>query len=344
MKKAGNKNLKIIAATSMAIFSLLTTFSAAFAWFTAMRHREKEVDNFTVTKTSSLIDEIYFYKYIGTSTEETDAESKKHTYYGFDPTPIGSLDVSGNVVDGTAPTISLGTYSLSDPHHLLMMVFKINKAVGAIKASTDYSFLANDSIASPTQTLADYATLTGVNKAALSGGEVYQITTDENHGGVMTQYRFDAEKNDWEMIYVTLKQQDNPLSSVIKANVFTFNELPNASNHSLYLYSNSVALPNNYNTQEMRDTNPTSTSCIALDTADFKDSESKSFVDITNGNVTGFEKEIELFSSNQVEDFNYVAIVLDYHATSIEYICYHYLGHRYLNDGLQFKCDWETII
>ena len=327
----------------MAIFSLLTTFTATFAWFISQRNISDQTDDFEIIKVGTMIQEIRFYKYLGTSTEETIGE-EKHKYYGFDPTPIGTLDVSNEAVQGTAPTISLGTFSLMDPHHPLLMIYTLNDNIGSIKARTEYSYLADDKVANPTETVADHDELEAVHVSNLDGGEVYEVTYDEDHGGVTTQYTYNKANREWVMNYVELKQTDNPLSSVIRTYAFTFDEIPAASNHDIYRYSNSTALPDNADTHEMRDSTPTATSCIALDVADFNDSEAKSFVDIQNNNYAGFEHEIDMFDNTGEESFSYVGIVIDYYSTSIEYISYHFLGHNYLTDGLQFKCDWATLI
>ena len=342
MKKAGNKNLKIIAATSMAIFSLLTTFTAAFAWFIALREENDDVQNINIIKVGTMVEEISFYKYLGTSTEET-IDNETHTYYGFDYNPVATLTVSNNEVNGTAPALSLGMYSLMDPHHPVLVMFKVNDNIGTINARTDFTFLGN-SQSSPDNTVASYSALEAVDVSSLSGGEIYEVTTDEEHGSVTTQYTLDEETKQWEMSFITLRLQENPLSSVIKSNSLTFDAIPARSNHNLYLYTNTTALPNNSDTHEVRDSEATFTSCLAIDTGDLSENDTKSFVDLDGSSYSGFNQSIELFNRGSAGGFHYIGLVLDYYSTAVEYICYHYLGHNYISEGLQFRCDWEMVI
>lgn len=346
MKKAGNKNLKIIAATSMAIFTLLTTFSATFAWFLAQREVNSGNENnpFPVKKIDSLVESIDFYKYIGTTPTEV-VDGVNTTFYAFEPTSYGEIDVSDTSVDGSAPTLAMGTYSLSDPHHLIMIVFKIKHSTGTITANTDFSYIANVK-ATPTSTVASYSALSSVEVSSLADKAIYEVTSDEEHGNITTQYTFDKTNTKWNMSYYDLRQNDNPLSSAVRCYTFAFEEMPAAANHSVYLYSDSPELPNNSTTQEFRDKNATNNvSCITLNTADFKDSIAKSFVTISEAtNEVTYTNEIVLYDNPENSTANYVAVVLDYYSLSLEYISYKFLGHPYLSDGLGYSCDWETVI
>lgn len=51
---SGKKQLKIIAATSMTIFSLLTCFMGAYAWFNSASQQSSDADGFTIYADSSL--------------------------------------------------------------------------------------------------------------------------------------------------------------------------------------------------------------------------------------------------------------------------------------------------
>lgn len=62
----GNKNLKIIAATSMTVFSLLTCFMGAYAWFNNAMNQETTSDGFSIEGGSALnIESAYAVRYDG---------------------------------------------------------------------------------------------------------------------------------------------------------------------------------------------------------------------------------------------------------------------------------------
>lgn len=64
MKRSGNKNLKIIAACSVAIFSLLVLVGGAFSWFTIMMSQSLSGTNFAVINTGTCdLYDIKLYKF-----------------------------------------------------------------------------------------------------------------------------------------------------------------------------------------------------------------------------------------------------------------------------------------
>ena len=70
MKKNSNSKLKIIAATSMSIFSLASVFVACFAWFTVARNVDTNGSGFEVVSYDGLIENISLYKQKDYSTTD----------------------------------------------------------------------------------------------------------------------------------------------------------------------------------------------------------------------------------------------------------------------------------
>ncbi len=66
-KRAEKKNMKIIAATSMVLFSLFAAFSGVVAWFTSVHNVNNEANGFVVAHDDSAItvDSVYCVKYDG---------------------------------------------------------------------------------------------------------------------------------------------------------------------------------------------------------------------------------------------------------------------------------------
>ncbi len=331
-KNANNKTLKIVAATAMSVFSLFSVFMGTYAWFISDMVNNSGTSDFNVSKLQSSIKTINFYNFLGTSVVENGK-----TYYGFNPVREGYVTIDGSDVDDDhAPTVRLGTYSIVDPHHPLLMVCELNNSSPRVVVETDYAYLGSNTPAATYTTVATYAALKAVVTTGLADGTVYQVTTDEDHGDVLTQYTFDGTNKQWNMTYLTLKQDDNPLSSVAKLTTFTFSSIPTATTHTLNTYTDA--------TQESFKPSPESVSCIAVDTALFTSSNTKSFVEMNGDNFKKFNTSKELINDSVGSSINYIGIVIDYYPESLDYICSRYLGHRYLNSGLTFKCDWRTFI
>ena len=85
-KKSGNKNLKIVAATMMAIFSLFTCFTGAFAWFTATRQANNASDDFKVDRLSKLT-KISYHQFTGSPSSSACSFNKTpFAYMEYDST------------------------------------------------------------------------------------------------------------------------------------------------------------------------------------------------------------------------------------------------------------------
>ena len=80
MKTVGKKNIKIIAATSMAIFSLAATFSASFAWFLALRDENEDVEQIPFNAVNGKLKAVYFHKFASKVVNEETLEATSFTF------------------------------------------------------------------------------------------------------------------------------------------------------------------------------------------------------------------------------------------------------------------------
>ena len=152
MKSGSKKTFKLVAATSMSLFSLLTVFSACVAWFSL----NKEVNNDGPVMNVEMFDRRFgsmtFHKYIGTSNGK----------YQFYKEPSGTLTYSYET-DQTVytPTVTpgegeedlssyMGEYSLTSPRHPFLAIIEYTKpyvtSAGneiSISASTDNPFICS---------------------------------------------------------------------------------------------------------------------------------------------------------------------------------------------------------
>ena len=353
MKKTGNKHIKIIAATMMAVFSLFTTFSAAFAWFLYVRNQGSSTDQFEVATIQTSVLEVSIHDFYGTSTGSNPS-------YGFNPVPTGYIDFSNPASPATQGNLSitLDEYSLDDPHHPVLLLFKVNGENQSVTAETLYPFVAENKPGAATldsnHIVATYSAL-AAKKSGATDGEIFEVTNDENQNGqfldtsdrkyVTTRYQYVAAEDDFKLVWVDLAMYDNPLSSVIQASsfIFDFTKPFKKEGGSFVVDSSSTALEEKtYNYTENHVVNTGTDTGIWIPVSDFTSSNTESFVTF-NGSSHEYQSEINFYSGN-VKGHTYVGVVIDYYSTAVEYLSSYYLGHSYLNDGLTFKCDWVTRV
>lgn len=346
--------LKIIAATSVTIFSLFSVCVGAFAWFATIREHNSTSDDFVVTNVITSISSIKIYQYLGESVEEDGT-----TYFGFNPTPYGEFGVDGDQVTVTSgnPSIELDQYSVDDPHHPCLVLFETSERSTRVVAQTLKPFLPQSKPGSDTlpasNIVANYAALEA-KKAGATDGEIFEVTNDEHHAAeyeeyiddhavreyVTTRYSYNAENDDFDFIWTDLGLYNNPLSSIVQFNWFIWEDIPEATNKDLYLYELDAF------GMKVRKRTPESTSCIPVDRSGMDEEGDSSFISFS-GDTANFEQETIIFDGGDVDSettFNYVGVVIDYNQLALEYLFSYYIGHPFLSDGLTFKCDWTTYL
>ena len=121
MKRSGNKNLKIVAATACTIFSLLAVFTGTWAWFTVYRTNSAENSGVTPINPSSKFKKLSFHQCLNT----TDSA------YQFNKTEYGAIElVSENPTEfrvyGNA-FIEMDPFDLLDPSHPVLALIELDK-------------------------------------------------------------------------------------------------------------------------------------------------------------------------------------------------------------------------
>lgn len=356
MRRQLNKKalLKIVAATSVTIFSLLSVCTGVFAWFATVRERKQTSDDFVVTRIESTVSSICIYQYLGESEVEGGT-----TYFGFNPTPYGVLDVEGsdvNVSSGS-PVINLDQYSIDDPHHPCLLIFETSERSTRVVADTLKPFLAKakpgaDNLAS--SNIVAFQSLLEGKKSGASDGEIFEVTNDETQEAeyeevinevivrkkIKTRYAYNATTDDFDLVWMDLAMYDNPLSSAVIFNWVTFNGLPTATNKNLFLYESDGF------GGKIRKEESESTSCIAIDRKDLDENDESAFVTFT-GAVPSYDPTTIIFDGGDIDnevEFTHVGIVVDYNQLALEYLFSCYIGHPYLSGGISFKCDWKTYL
>jgi len=114
--------LRIIAATSVSIFTLFSTFFGTYAWYTAVRSRKSDADALNVTYTNDFLDKIDVYS-LKSDVKPTEGTDKKITYT-FSDTVVDEF-VPGTGWKNNA-SLSLGTFDPLNisPTSLILITLK----------------------------------------------------------------------------------------------------------------------------------------------------------------------------------------------------------------------------
>lgn len=381
MRKVSKKALKLISATSMAIFTLFATFSSAYAWFVSIRNQDANNEQFYVKRLDTPVTSISIHAFYG---ETADGNS-----FTFDPNGV-SVYADGEFNEN-APAVELNEYSLENPNHPVLILFRNEETSNfesQINLVTDFSFLAADDSyitakiknkealdaltnkveggyyqvtrdesqsnaiylykytngALASATYATYAALnSGVAKDNSNNNNYYRVQADEEHGGVATVYQYKHATKEFEMMWCDLGNAEDPYNQTNPlSSAVQFHYFTFETDLSGFTTNEDVMVESfNDTTKTYTYTENNSLSCIALPKSGFTDSNKSSFANFTDEEEFDFSKELNVFSGD-VTGVKYIGIVVNYDTLALEYIFSHNLGHDALNAGLDFKCDWIT--
>ena len=324
----------------MAIFSLMTTFTAAFAWFMSTRETgEMPADNITVETAGGALQSITFHHLIENGkTMVTENGVSRPSKYEFDKTPIGRIDYNWYSATQTyVPTsqgntkIELETYTPLDQEHplLLMINYTDERVVLAGERAISANSIVNHYLGERSS---------GGPVCNLDGSVYNSGQQDANEMILKQEAVINSETHEQEV-----NAQGNPifknwfpLSSAVK---FMYAELCETGKS----YSGEMSIDDvtTTNTYEFNLTNSQATT-------ELKDAQ-QNFVTVDDETeVTSFIKNTSVYSSPAGKHIKHIALVIDYYADAIEFIYSTYLGNRTLendfNGILNFTCDWTMVI
>lgn len=123
----------------------------------------------------------------------------------------------------------------------------------------------------------------------------------------------------------------NPLSSIVEFFAFTYSK---TSSDATSLASRKLTVD--------------ATEYYSLKTNEFvrsgSNANNSAFVQLDEyGDFDSLDTDVTIYSGN-VNEYEYLGIVVDYYAESLAYIYSYFLGDPVLNDDLFFSCDWEMIL
>lgn len=120
MRKTGKKNLKIAGATSIALFSLVTVFTATIAWFALNKRVDSSGTAINAQEPSGRLYKITVHPYDKKVVHEDDNKP----YYSFQRT--GTV-IFGEGAANPIPTFNLGQYDPLDYERPLLIVFELRE-------------------------------------------------------------------------------------------------------------------------------------------------------------------------------------------------------------------------
>ena len=265
-------------------------------------------------------------------------------YFAFDPSVAGSITFNDGVpsFDGT---VAMGKYSLDNPNHPILILFKVDGYRENISIETENPFLAEDPLASVTTTVNTYAEMTS---GAHNVNDTISVKADSTHTNAHTVYKYLGD-DEYELIWLGLCESSTqsvidaaryPLSSVTQFHTFKLNL--DDGEHPL-----SGDYLSNHDVRSISDLGVTTTSrnvsCYPMDEADFTSDKKHSFTNFTSETSKAYTKNVTLFD-DYVDDCNYVGVVLNYESLALEYLFTQYLGHEALSSNLKFDIDWVTKV
>ena len=118
--KLNKKSLKIIGATSVALFSLVAVFTASIAWFSSNKRSETSGMAVKVNEYTGRLNKIEIYEYVTTINKGTEEEPINN--FSFNSTPSATIFGGEGIGD---KTFTLPDYDPLKPDHPILILFTL---------------------------------------------------------------------------------------------------------------------------------------------------------------------------------------------------------------------------
>ena len=123
MGKKHSLNLKIIAMTSMAVFSLAAVFVSTAAWFTTMRQVKTGGDGFLASKISPVVKRVDIYE---KATKSVQKDSEPNPYIYKNTPSLSYIYNSSSVTTAGKENVDIGPYSILEEPKSLLFLFHLD--------------------------------------------------------------------------------------------------------------------------------------------------------------------------------------------------------------------------
>lgn len=327
--------LKLVAATSVCVFSLLVSFSGAFSWFLMNREVKNTNDSFSIDKKDRLY-KVSYHHFVGTPTEDNCSFNKTPYAYITYNSLTKEFDKPRNGADQEIDsfTLEMATYNPMNKYKPVLVLAELDDeyntasegAVSVVAKTKTTDFMGKkDNNHLPKYNLGSVAPTMKMETRA--GVDYYPLSSVANFrafGMSESQYQTWASTSNYSVnIADTMAPRNNFTEADNDLDVSTFTQ-----------------------TCDIYSSNPETFSI----TRKYKVGERVTY----NGNVYKCHKAVTITGSwtdntnwTQISadtNVKYVAIIVDYNDAVIEYIYSAYLGDKTMEDVylyvLNFLCDW----
>lgn len=317
MKRKNNKTIKLIAATSLSIFSLMTVFVATYAWFSMNLNTGNGGATISIRSKGGRLQYVHFYSFASSANGAFSFNKNPFATYTYD-WESGTMEPDD---EGVTDVWNMGHYTYLSKDHPFLMIFEYDqnytsKEVGDmfIKATTTVggNNLVTNYDNDDTNHLHPYTTGGGYLGARDQYGSPYYSLPQ-------TQVRNESHP---ESILI---RKTNTLDYYALSSVTKFrNAVYNTSNYSSIINGDYISIPQNSLHEE------------------------ESFTTIDNArNRYYFNQTPYLYKSTGSGLVKYIAVVVEFYEDAINYIYSTYLGDSGLDSYqslLYFACDWSMEV
>ena len=308
MKAKKNKSKKIIAATAVSLFSLMTVFVSTFAWFSMNGNADNNGMNLKISPVTGRLSKVYFHSYNDSHSDDNYFEFNKTPYASY--TYIWGTNTVRIDTAGTSNDWMLEEYTALNHDHPTLMVFEFNHNYESKEVGDIY--------------IKGHTTVNGFLGARQNNGlPVYDLSEPVQH---------DSENPDALLMYSDEDYDYYAFSSVaaFRSMAFSYDEYDDFLKENT---GSTLAFKT-----ELEDEND----------EDKILEEVRPFADVDNTAETfSFCQDIDLYQSDGSSTVQYIAVVVEYSPDAIGYIYTTYLGDDTLESWeyiFHFACDWSLEV
>ena len=302
----------------MSIFTLMSVFSATFAWFEMIKHVDENASSMPVEK-KERFSKISYYNYTGIPTDDA---------CSFSPTPYASITYNAATktfsqpVNGQGQTISsfdlvMDQYDPMNKHKPILVIAELSEDVNT-------------------------ANSLGVQVIAKTTTTDFLGRKDANH-----QPKY-ALGSSCPLKIATVSSTDYyPLSSVVCFRTKAFSE----AEYNTWTENGQASSLNVTGLSLPEEADPESTTPVQeQELTTWFSPVDRNFAEAdVDADSSSFEQESTVYRSDSEGSavVKYIAVVVDYYDLAIEYIYSAYLGNTVLEENdyiLNFTCDWKWEI